>query len=135
MGLSKRKHGNGKNINRMNRRETKRCKMNFRRIVKAARRDGRSHIREDGSEAIYLRPGIYTESIMIAKGVNLNSCYLSDDDPELWELVKDHVLELDQGSDMPLKCKKCGSKPVQKMNLLWVCPINIQVPDKYFHAG
>jgi hypothetical protein len=66
--------------------------------------------------------------------------YLSDDNPDLWEKVKDHVLdwkpEHDDGSSKSLpKCKKCGCEAVQKMNLLWICPQIYDVPDKYLHPG
>lgn len=61
--------------------------------------------------------------------------YLKEDDPERWKEAKEHVLDWDDEEDMPLPCKKCGSQPVQKINMLWVCPKIYDIPDKYFHPG
>ncbi len=63
--------------------------------------------------------------------------YLSDDDPELYEKVKDHGIDIpdDWEGEYPLFCKKCGKKAVQKMNMLWICPIMYEIPDKYMHPG
>lgn len=66
--------------------------------------------------------------------------YLNEDNPELWEKVKDHVLDWkdchDWGEDMDsLICIKCGKKAIMIDNMTWVCPINRDIPTKYFHSG
>lgn len=63
--------------------------------------------------------------------------YLEEDDPELWEKVKDHRIDMpdDWEGEYPIFCKKCGKRAVQMINMLWVCPETSQIPTKYFHAG
>ena len=75
------------------------------------------------------------------KWINSMISYLQDDDPKLWEKVKDHILdwpeeeEDEEGNFIVPLCKKCGKEAVQKMNMLWVCPEVYNIPDKYFHPG
>lgn len=63
--------------------------------------------------------------------------YLEDDNPELWEKVKDHKIDIpdDWEGEYPIFCTKCGKIAVQKMNMLWVCPDSYHIPDEYFYAG
>ena len=63
--------------------------------------------------------------------------YLSEEDPILWEKIKHHKIEMpdDWEGEYPLFCKKCGKKAIQKMNMLWICPIMFDIPDKYMHSA
>lgn len=65
------------------------------------------------------------------------SYFLSEDDPDLYERVKDHILDMPDGwqGEYPIACVKCGKRAIQKMNLLWICPELAGVPDKYLGAG
>ena len=62
---------------------------------------------------------------------------LNIDDPELWEKVKDHNIDMpdDWEGEHAIFCKKCGKKAVVTSNLLWICPELYNIPDKYFHPG
>jgi hypothetical protein len=63
--------------------------------------------------------------------------YLSEDNPEFWEKVKDHYIKMpeDWEGETPLYCHKCGKQAVQRIDMLWVCPIAYDIPNKYISAG
>lgn len=62
------------------------------------------------------------------------SC-LKDDDPVLYEKVKDHTLDMpeDWEGEFPLYCKKCGKEAVMDDHMLWMCPELYDIPSKYTH--
>lgn len=63
--------------------------------------------------------------------------YLEDDNPELWEKVKNHTINMpsDWEGEYPIFCNKCGKEAVMLINMLWVCPETADIPTKYFHPG
>lgn len=63
--------------------------------------------------------------------------FLQDDNPDLWEKVKGHVIDMpdDWEGEFPIFCKKCGKEGVMKSNMLWICPEVYDIPNEYFHPG
>jgi hypothetical protein len=61
--------------------------------------------------------------------------YLEDDNPVLWEKVKDHVLDMpdDWEGECDIFCKKCGKKGVMTHFMLWICPELLGIGKEYLH--
>ena len=50
------------------------------------------------------------------------TAYLSENDPERWEKVKEHFVEIpeDWEGEYPVFCRKCGKRAVQTIQMLWI---------------
>jgi hypothetical protein len=61
--------------------------------------------------------------------------YLSDDNPELWEKLRGHLLNKDPNDVESLDdlfCVKCGKKAVIRSDLRYVCPELYHLENCYF---